>query len=128
MEKKPILFEAACIFSMAGSGTGFLGMLLATIFFQPVVEKITQLTNITATEHISALYFASLMAAFCVSLVGSIELFRGKRVGLFFYLMAQLVIIILPVLWLDSNAFSYTNAIFTSLFSGVYLFYFRLLS
>jgi hypothetical protein len=127
MEKKPILFESACIFSIVGSSIGFLSMFFSTIFFKTVTEKIESLTNITATEHLSPLYFASLMMAFSVSLAGSIKLYRMQRAGLYFYLIAQVLILFLPVIWLGSNDFSVTNAIFTLLFSGVYLFYYRFL-
>ncbi len=126
MQKKPLLFEAACIFSITGSSIGFVSMFISTFFFRIVTEKITLLTNITATEKLSPVYFAMLMAAFSVSLTGAIKLYRMQRVGLYFYLMAQAMIIFLPVFWLGSNAFSATNAIFTLIFAGVYLYYYRI--
>lgn len=128
MEKKPILFEGACLFSLMGSSIGVLYSLLATIFFQYVTGMIPKFTNVTATEHLSPLYFFILMGAFCLSLVGVIKLYRMQRAGLYFYLVAQVMILLIPVLWLGSNAFSVTNSIFIFLFSGVYLFYYRRLS
>lgn len=127
MKKKPILFESACIFSIIGSSIGFISMFVATFFFKIVTEKITSLTDITATEKLSPLYFAMLMAAFCVSLAGAIKLYRMQRAGLYFYLTAQAMIMFLPVIWLGSNVFSPTNAIFTLIFSGVYLANYKLL-
>ncbi len=126
MKKKPILFESACIFSIIGSGIGFISMLISTVFFKIVTEKITSITNITATEKLSPLYFAMLMAAFSVSLAGAIKLYRLQRIGLYFYLAAQGLIMFLPVMWLGSNSFSTTNAIFVLLFSGVYLAYYKI--
>jgi hypothetical protein len=123
MEKKPLLYESACIFSIAGSSIGFIGMLITTVFFKTVTEKITEFTNITAAERLSPLYFALLMAAFSLSLAGAIKLYRMQRSGLYFYLIAQTMILFLPVIWLGSNAFSVTNAIFTVLFSGIYIYY-----
>lgn len=128
MEKKPILFEGACIFSLVGSSIGLLYTILAIVFFQYVAGKIVQFTNITAAEHLNPLYFAVLMAAFTLSFAGVIKLYRMQRAGLYFYLAAQTMIILIPVIWLGSNAFSVTNTIFSLLFSGVYLFYFRRLS
>ena len=127
MKKKPIVFESASIFSIIGSSIGFISMFISTFFFRIVTEKITSVTNITATEKLSPVYFAMLMAAFCVSLVGAIKLYRMQRVGLYFYLTAQATILFLPVIWLGANAFSTTNAIFTLLFAGVYLAYYKLL-
>ncbi len=125
MKKKPILFESASIFSIIGSSIGFISMFISTFFFRIVTEKITSVTNITATEKLSPLYFAILMAAFCLSLVGAIKLYRMQRTGLYFYLIAQTMILFLPVIWLGSNSFSTTNAIFTLIFSGVYLAYYK---
>jgi len=125
MKKKPILFESASIFSIIGSSIGFISMFISTLFFRIVTEKITSVTNITATEKLSPLYFAMLMAAFCVSLVGAIKLYRMQRAGLYFYLIAQTMILFLPIIWLGANAFSATNAIFTLIFSGVYLAYYK---
>ncbi len=127
MKNKPILFESACIFSIIGSSIGFITMFISTLFFRIVTEKITSITNLTATENVSPLYFAMLMAAFSISLAGAVKLFRMQRAGLYFYLMAQTMIIFLPVIWLGANAFSATNAIFTFVFVGVYLAYYKLL-
>jgi len=126
MKKKPIIFESACIFSIIGSSIGFISMFISTFFFRMVTEKITSVTNITATEKLSPVYFAMLMAAFSVSLAGSIKLYRLQRAGLYFYLTAQALIMFLPVFWLGSNSFSTTNAIFTLIFAGVYLYYYRI--
>ena len=125
MKKKPILFESASIFSIIGSSIGFISMFISTFFFRIVTEKITSVTNITATEKLSPVYFATLMAAFCISLVGAIKLYRMQRAGLYLYLTAQIMILFLPVIWLGGNSFSTTNAIFTLIFSGVYLAYYK---
>ncbi len=122
MKKKPLIFEAACIFSIIGSSIGFITMFVATFFFNPVAEKIRLITDLTATEKLSPIYFAFLMAAFSISLTGAIKLYRLQWVGLYFYLTAQIIILFLPVFWLGSNAFSVTNAIFTTLFSVVYIY------
>lgn len=126
MEKKPIFYEAACIFSIIGSSIGFIVMFVATFFFDPVTEKIKLVTDLTSTEKLSPVYFALLMAAFSVSLAGAIKLYRMQRAGLYFYLTAQSIILFLPVFWLGNNGFSATNAIFTLIFSGVYLYHYRI--
>jgi hypothetical protein len=128
MKKTPVLFESACIFSIMGSSIGFMVMFISTFFFRVVTDKITSVTNLTATEKLSPLYFATLMAAFSISLAGAIKLYRLQRAGLYFYLAAQALIMLLPVFWLGSHSFSVTNAIFTLIFSGVYLYYYRILS
>ena len=125
MHKKPVVFESACIFSIIGSSLGLIIMFISTCFFSFIAEKITSVTNFTATEKVSQLYFAVLMAAFSISLTGAIKMYRGQRAGLYLYLMAQLLILFIPVFWLGIQAFSTTNAIFTAIFSGIYLYFSR---
>lgn len=127
MRKKPIFFEAACLLSIAGSSIGLISMCISTFFFDVVAEKIRQVTNITTTDKLSPIYFGLLMAAFSVSLAGAIKLNRMQRGGLFMYLAAQAAILFLPVIWLGANSFSMANAIFTFLFSAIYLFYYKIL-
>lgn len=126
MSNKPLVYESACIFSITGSALGFLGMFTATFFFGFVTEKITAITNITATEKLSPVYFALLMTAFCISFAGAIKLYRLQRTGLYFYILAQLFILFLPVFWLGNHSFSITNAIFTAIFVGIYIYYFKI--
>lgn len=126
MEKKPLLYESAAILSILGSSIGFAGAFATAFFYEATVKKITLLTNVTSTEKLSPLYFALFGALFCISLVGAIQLFRLKRSGFYFYLSAQVLMLVIPVLWLGGNAFSSINAIFTALFAGIYLYYFRI--
>jgi hypothetical protein len=123
MKKKPLLFEAACILSIIGGSLGLISMLAILIFYDQSIQLIEQLTNITAADQLSPGYFAVQMAAFSISLSGAIQLFRLKRIGLYFYLCGQLLLLLLPVLWMNQNAFSTTNAIFVLIFAAIYLFY-----
>ena len=125
MEKKPILFEGACVFSFLGSSIGFVAMLLAAVFFPYVSQKIVMLTNYTAADYLSPLYFTILMASYSLSLVGVIKLYQLQRTGLYLYLLAQAMILLIPVIWLGSNTLSVMNVIFTILFSAVYIFYYK---
>ena len=126
MQNKPIVYESACIFSIIGSSVGFISMFISSLFFKLVTEKITAVTNITAAEKLTPVYFALLMAMFCISLVGAIKLYRLQRIGVYFYLAAQILILFIPVVWLGNQAFSTTNAILTATFSSIYLYYYRI--
>ncbi len=126
MQNKPIVYESACIFSIIGSSVGFISMFISSLFFKLVTEKITAVTNITATEKLTPVYFALLMVMFCISLVGAIKLYRLQRIGVYFYMAAQILILFIPVVWLGNQAFSTTNAILTATFSSIYLYYYRI--
>ncbi|MGE5449148.1 MAG: hypothetical protein ACM3PR_12335 [Bacteroidales bacterium] len=124
---KPIVFESACIFSFLGSLIGLLYMLSFTLFFDEMVKVIGKYTSYASLNPLTPLYFASLMAAYALSLAGVIKLYRMQRSGLYFYLLAQLMILILPLMWKGLGVISITNIIFVLLFSGIYLYNYRLL-
>lgn len=124
---KPIVFESACIFSFLGSTLGLLYMLSFALFFDDMLKVMGSLTSYASLQSLSPLYFACLMAAYALSLAGVIKLYRMQRSGLYFYLLAQLMILILPLIWKGPGVLSATNIIFTLLFSGIYLYYYRLL-
>ena len=62
------------------------------------------------------MYFTTLMALYAISLTGAIRIWKLHRDGLFIYAIAQLIILALPVVWVNSQAFSVTNLIFTGIF------------
>lgn len=124
---KPIVFESACIFSFIGSILGLLYMLSFALFFDEMYRAMGKFTSHASMQSLSPLYFASLMAAYALSLAGVIKLYCMQRSGLYFYLLAQIMILILPLIWKGMSVMSVTNIIFTLLFSGIYLYYYRLL-
>lgn len=124
---KPIVFESACIFSFLGSTIGLLYMISFTLFFDQMVKVMGKFTSYASLEPLTPFYFASLMAAYVLSLAGVIKLYRMQRSGLYFYLVAQLMILVFPLVGMGIGVLSLTNIIFTLLFSGIYLYYYRLL-
>lgn len=125
MQQKPLFFEAACIFSIAGSAIGFFGSFFSVLFFERVSKLVRWLTNLNGADGLSRLYLALLASAFALSLAGAIKLFGMQKAGLWFYLTAQILIVILPVIKMGLYAFSITNLIFTVVFSGIYLINYR---
>lgn len=124
---KPLLFESACIFSFLGSIIGLLYMLSFALFFDDMYRIVGKLTSFTSLEPLNPMYFAILMVAYVLSLAGVIKLYRMQRTGLYFYLTAQLMLLIFPLIWMGMDALSLTNIIFTLLFSGIYIYNYRLL-
>ena len=128
MDKRPILFESACIFSLIGSSIGFLYMLISALFFNQMVRLVVKYSNYLSADHLTPIYYASLMGAYALSLAGAIKLYQMKRSGLYFYLTGQILLLILPFIQMGSSALSYSNILFTLVFSIIYLFYYRRLN
>ncbi|HCE58507.1 MAG TPA: hypothetical protein DER09_11930 [Prolixibacteraceae bacterium] len=60
------------------------------------------------------------MVLSAVSLAGAIRMWKLHRDGFFFYTLAQLGMMILPVYWLGWNSFTVPGAIFTVVFVAGY--------
>lgn len=119
-KKRPDFLSALCILTFIGSGIAFLGYFLASLFFEHTSELIIKYSSWHSTDAISPLYFTTLMAFYAISLTGAIRIWKLHRDGLFIYTIAQLIILFLPVIWVNSQAFSVTNAIFTVIFISGY--------
>ncbi len=99
-----------------GSGLGFVGYFLVSVFYERAAEIIVKYSYYHSVEQISAFYFTVLMALFAVSLTSAIRMWKLHRDGFFLYILSQLAILLLPVVWMDWLALSATNAIFTAVF------------
>ncbi len=113
---RPPFLSALCILTFIGSTFGFIGYFLASLFFNKTSELIIEYSSWHSVEAISPIYFTVLMALFAISLTGAIRIWKFHRNGFFIYSISQIVILFLPVIWIDWNAFSVANAIFTSVF------------
>ncbi len=114
--QRPPFLSALCLLTFTGSSIGFFGYFLAALFFEKTSELIVKYSSWHSSEAISPLYFTLFMALFAISLTGAIRMWKLHRDGFFLYVFAQLAILIIPVLWIDWQAFSTTNAIFTVMF------------
>ena len=114
--KRPPFLSALSILSFIGSGLGFVGYFLVSVFYERAAEIIVKYSYYHSVEQISAFYFTVLMALFAVSLTSAIRMWKLHRDGFFLYILSQLAILLLPVVWMDWLALSATNAIFTAVF------------
>ena len=124
---RPPFLSALCLLTFIGSSIGFTGYFLAALFFEKTSELILKYSSWHSTETISPLYFTLLMALFAISLTGAIRMWKLHRDGFYLYVFAQLSILIVPVVWIDWQALSATNAIFTTVFMLGYGFHFKVL-
>lgn len=114
--QRPPFLSALCLLTFVGSSMGFLGYFFAALFFEKTSEIIIKYSSWHSTDAISPLYFTLLMVLFALSLTGAIRMWKLHRDGFFLYVFAQLAILFVPVLQIDWQAFSSTNAIFTTVF------------
>ena len=108
--------SALCILTFLGSGFSFLMYFIAALFFEQASEFIIKYSRWSSTEAISPLYFTLLMALNAISLTGAIRMWKLHRDGFYLYVLAQLIILFVPAMWINFEAISISNAIFTILF------------
>jgi len=124
---RPPLLRAFCTLTFVGSTLGFIAYFFAALFFEKASEFIIEYSNWNNIDEISPIYFTTLMALMALSLTAVIRIWKLHRDGYYLYILSQLIIMFLPVFWINRAAFSDTNAIFTAIFFIGYGIHFKLL-
>lgn len=125
LKDQPLLFSSAIVLSLIGGALGTLMFWGTALFFNEVKDLIISVTNLTSMDQVSPFYFVLLGALSLLSFVGVLKMKKWQKAGFSFYLGAQLVMLFLPAIWIDWNAFSVNNTIFTLLFVLIYLSFYR---
>jgi len=115
-KKRPPFFSALCILTFIGSTVGFIAYFLASLFFEKTSEFIIKYSSWYSVDAISPIYFTVLMVLFALSLTGAIRMWKFHRDGFYLYVLSQITVLFLPVVWISWNAFSETNAVITGAF------------
>ncbi|MBN1821100.1 MAG: hypothetical protein JXR31_16700 [Prolixibacteraceae bacterium] len=124
---RPPFLSALCVLTFIGSGFAFFAYFFTAVFFEKACKLIIEYSSWDSVDQISPLYFTLLMALFCFSLIGAIRMWKFHRDGLIIYILAQVIILFLPSIWIGWDAFSVTNSIFTAIFISGYLFHYKIL-
>lgn len=128
LQEQPLLYASTIVLSLIGNSLGVLLFLGSALFFSKTKEKIISVSNITSMDGITPLYFFILSGLCLLALLGVIKMKKWQKVGFYYYFSAQLALLFLPVIWLNWNAFSIINLIFSLLFTFIYLSFFRQMS
>lgn len=123
--KRPVFLSALCVLTFTGSTIAFLSYFLASVFFEKTSEIIIKYSSWSSVNQISPLYFTAFMTLYAISLTGAIRMWKQHRNGLYLYSVAQLVILFLPIIWVNGQSFSQTNAIFTGIFISGYTWHWK---
>ena len=118
--KHPPLLKALCILTFMGSGIGFIAYSFMVLFFEKASQMVISVGNSQSMDGTSPFYFALFVALYAVLLAGGIRMWKFHKDGYFMYLLAQLLILFLPVVQLGWLAFSSVNALFALVFIAGY--------
>lgn len=124
-EEPPLLFVSTILLSLIGGVLGIILFGAGVVFFNEAREWVTSVTNTTSMNGVTRLYFGLFAGLSLLSCIGAIKMKNWQQTGFFLYIIAQLLMLFLPVFWFDWNSFSVINAIFTAIFLTIYYFYSR---
>ncbi len=125
VNQRPAYLSALCILTFFGSGLSFIMYFIAALFFEEASEFIIKFSRWHSTDAISPLYFTLFMALNAISLTGAIRMWKLHRDGFLLYVLAQLLLLFMPAIWINMQAVSVSNAIFTTIFFVGYGLNFR---
>ncbi|MCL3779382.1 hypothetical protein EMN47_03170 [Prolixibacteraceae bacterium JC049] len=125
IEKYKEWVRALCLLSFAGSGIKVLGYGFAALFPTIVTDWVQQWALGGILNSVSLFYFPLLAIVAFVSFYGVIKMWQSKIQGYFIYSAAQILLYILPLVFLGEKSFNILNTIATVLFVASYgwLFY-----
>ncbi len=119
------VLKSLLILSFAGSGAGFFLFLAAAIFHNTAKTFIVEYSSSSSADAFSQLYFGVFAVLHLGSLYGIWLMWWLKRKGFLLYSMAQVAILLFPIIWIGKPAFSSVALIITTLFISTYAFLFR---
>lgn len=123
--KRPLLLSTVIFLSVTGSSIAIFIYFPAAIFFDLFISLIEKWTNIQTPQKLVPLYFLIHGALYVLSLIGALNMRNMKKSGYFLYTGAQFTLLVVPLLWMGSHAFSMSNAVFSFLFIGIYSFFLK---
>ena len=130
VNKRPDLLTILCILTFIGSGIGFFSNFFVTLSFNTIVElvendELPSMYNMMVDDMKillsgGAIYFFLSFLFFGGSLLGAVFMWRLKRIGFHIYTISQILLLILPALFLQGRGVSFLSFFFTGLFIGLY--------
>lgn len=124
--KRPPGLTFLCILSFIGSGISAISSLFVAIIYDmiPYIVKDSPFADAaTLTEMIKSagpLFFTLMGLLYLGSLAGAILMFRLKKIGFHFYVIAQLFMLLLPSLLIDGFVVPASNLLLTGSFVLAY--------
>jgi hypothetical protein len=121
---RPPLLTILCVLSFLGSGISMLSFLMIYISYEEALPVILEFSNlIPGLEYFATAgrgFFLSGFILYLLSVAGVSLMWRMKKAGFHFYTASQLMALFLPVIYIKSFPFQFSEAIITLLFIFFY--------
>lgn len=125
---RPPLLTILCILSFLGSGISMLSFLMIYTSYEEALPMILEFSDLIPGLEYFAIagrgFFLSGFILYLLSVAGVSLMWRMKKAGFHFYTASQIMVLLLPVIYIKSFPFQFSEAIITLLFI---IFYSRFL-
>ncbi|MBU2650063.1 MAG: hypothetical protein KKA81_03935 [Bacteroidetes bacterium] len=122
--KRPVLLTVLCVLTFIGSGLGAFSNLLITTSYEETMALLEE------TEHNFPLidmfmkagygFFLTGTILYSTSLLGALQMWKLRKIGFHFYFVSQILIIILPLVYIEGYPAPYLDVAITALFVWLY--------
>jgi hypothetical protein len=119
-QQRPTLLTVLCILTFIGSGLSLLIYLLAALLFGAMVDMLQSIPGFAALASGGMVMFILLFVLAFVSLFGAIKMWSLKKVGFYMYTAAQILMIIVPLVFLEGAQIGILGIVITILFIILY--------
>ena len=122
--KRPELLTVLCILTFIGSGLGVLSNFFVSTSYSSVQELaasgVLKFPGMDIFLSIDQSYFVTGFILFSVSLFGAYKMWKLKKIGFHFYTIAQILLLIVPYMYISNNGFPYFGFIISATFVILY--------
>lgn len=130
--KRPDLLKLLCILTFIGSGLASVSNLFIYLSFDEILLLKDEYTQILPEMETilsgGKRFFLTGFFLYTISLVGAFNMWKLRKIGFHLYTVAQLFILIMPVVFIKSYPFSFIGLIVTAIFVGAYASNLKLMS
>jgi hypothetical protein len=117
---RPTLLTVLCILTFIGSGLGLLAYLLLAALFGAMSDMLASIPGFSGLMTGGIALFAIMFLLAFVSLFGAIKMWGLKKIGFYMYAAAQILMIIVPFIFIPETPVSIFGIVITAAFIGLY--------
>lgn len=122
--KRPDLLKLLCILTFIGSGLASVSNLFIYLSFDEMLLLIDEykmlLPEMETILSGGKRFFLTGFILYTLSFVGAFNMWKLRKIGFHLYAVAQIFILISPVVFIKSYPFSFIGLIVTAIFIGAY--------
>lgn len=122
--KRPDLLKLLCILTFIGSGLASVSNMFIYLSFDEILllkdEYVQILPEMETILSGGKRFFLTGFIFYTLSLFGALNMWKMRKIGFHLYTGAQIFILILPVVFIESYPFSFIGLIVTAIFVGAY--------